>query len=429
MPASSPARSQATDRPRLGPGAADEHKRQARPGRSAASTELQRLVAGINPLLGAASELLALTAKLRATTTHADPRELKRQLLARIAEFEANARAAGLPHPKVVAARYVLCTFIDEVVAATPWGSSGAWAERTLLQEFHEEAWGGEKAFKLLERMGEDVAANADLLELFYVCLALGFEGRFRGKPNGRAQLDAIATRLLQTLRPVSAEPGLRTLSLRWNGVTVRDRDASALPLWVVLALGALCLVAATLALQSRLNSQADPIFQRILALAPALRSDLLNRSSVAARPRLTPALRTDIESGEIEVRDEALRSVVVLPSDALFVAGSARLDERRSDLLARIAAALAAQPGQVAVVGYTDDQAANSVQFPSNWHLSFARASAVVQALARHGALAKRLRAEGRAEAQPVAPNDAAEGRRRNRRIEIELLLPRPEG
>src|SRR5262249_35957676 len=160
------------------------------------------------------------------------PARLHRQLLTRVTEFEITAQGSGVPQPKVVAARYVLCTFIDEVAAATPWGASGTWAEHNLLQEFHDERDGGEKAFKLLERLverlGEDVSANLDVLELFYVCIALGFEGRYLGKPNGRAQLDAIAARLIEVLRPEETRQNSRTLSLRWTGVPMQRSRALA---------------------------------------------------------------------------------------------------------------------------------------------------------------------------------------------------------
>lgn len=392
-----------------------------------ANVELQRRVAGINPLLGAASVLLALVAKLRATSTHADPSSLRQQLLARVEEFEAQARAGGVARPKIVAARYVLCTFIDEAIAGTPWGEK--WAVRTLLQEFHDEAWGGEKAFKLLERMGEDVAANADVLELFYVCLSLGFEGPFRGKPNGRVQLDAIAARLLQVVHSNLAEQTSRVLSLRWQGVAIPERVLSVVPLWVLAAVGAVIVVGALLALNARLDAQARPLFRQILAAPTVLRSELLDRAAVAAPPRLATPLRADIDAGAIQVRDEALRSVVTVPADALFVGGAAQIDAQRTALLGRIAAALAAMPGQIVVAGHTDDEVINSVQFPSNWHLSQERAGAVMKVLSERGARAERMRAEGRAEAEPLVPNDSPAARARNRRVEILLLLPRPEG
>ena len=68
-------------------------------------------------------------------------------------------------------------------------------------------------------------------------------------------------------------------------------------------------------------------------------------------------------------------------------------------------------------------------LQFPSNWHLSRERAQAVRSALIQQGVRAERLRAEGRADAEPLVPNDSAAARSRNRRIEIELRLPRPDG
>src|SRR5689334_9837855 len=88
----------------------------ARAARSGAAAELQRRVAGVNPLLGAASVLLALVAQFRSTASHSDPAGLRRQLLERIAEFETLSAGAGVSAHHISAARYLLCTFIDEVV-------------------------------------------------------------------------------------------------------------------------------------------------------------------------------------------------------------------------------------------------------------------------------------------------------------------------
>ena len=393
---------------------------------ASAGVELQRLVAGVNPLLGAAGVLLALVPKLRATTAHDDPAGLHVQLLQCISEFDALATASGVPRPKITAARYVLCSFADEVIAQTPWGTSGGWAERNLLQEFHEERSGGEKAFQLLERLGQDATANADLLELFYVCLQLGFEGRYRGAVDGRAQLDAIAAGVLDVLQPNRDAASTRTLALRWQGVATQGtRGVSAMPLWVLLALGAAIVLGVVLMLNRRLDLLSQPVFTQIHAVPMALRID---RSSAAAKPRLATGLQTDIASGAVQVQDEPMRSVVTLPADGLFVPGSAQLDPRRFDLLGRISKVLKDIPGQVAVIGHTDNTPVASLQFPSNWHLSRERAQAVLTGLAQQGLRPERLRAEGRADAEPLVPNDSPAGRARNRRVEIELRLPRPD-
>ena len=397
----------------------------ARPATLPAGVELQRLVAGLNPLLGAAGVLLGLVPRLRATTAHADPGGLRLQLLEWIAQFESVAGANGVARPKITAARYLLCTFVDEVIAQTPWGADSGWAERTLLQEFHEERWGGEKAFQLLERLGQEPEANADLLELFDVCLQLGFEGRYRGAPDGRAQLEAIAARVRDVTRPREAASP-RALSLRWQGVPMRERDdIVALPLWAVLALAAAVVLGLWLALNLRLDDAARPLFRAIHAAPAALRVEPAAR---AVRPRLAAALGADVRGGALEVLDESQRSVVRIPADALFVPGSARVQGGRVELLARVAQALKDQPGQVAVIGHTDDAAVATPQFPSAWHLTRERAQAVVAVLGAHGVRADRLRAEGRADAEPLVANAGAAERARNRRVDIELRLPRPQ-
>ena len=388
-----------------------------------AAVELQRMVAGINPLIGAADTLLALVAQLRSSASHADPAMLRWQLLAWIAEFETRAAANGVPRPKITAARYLLCSFVDEAIAQTPWGSGSA--ERSLLQEFHEERSGGEKAFQLLERLGEDPKTNADLLELFYVCLKLGFEGRYRGTPDGRAKLDAIAARVLQEIRPAEAAARARSLAPSWQGVVARTHaQASVLPPWLVLALAATLVLGIFLVFNARLDQLARPVFRQVLALPLALR---VERSEAATTPRLAPLLQAELASGALQVRDEALGSVVTLPADTLFVAGSAALSPQQRELLVRLAGMLKDMPGQVAVIGHTDDTPVASPRFPSNWHLSNERARAVLAALVQAGVHPDRARAEGRAEVEPLAPNDNAAARARNRRIEIELRLPRP--
>jgi type VI secretion system protein ImpK len=408
------------------------------PAKAGPAVDLHRLVAGVNPLLRAADMLLALAGQLRATRAHADPAALHRQLLERMAEFEATAAASGVPRPQVGAARYVLCCLIDEAIAATPWG--GHWAERTLLHAFHEERDGGDKVFKLLERLGEDPAEHADLLELFYVCLALGLEGRYRGRADARAQLDTIAGQVRQHLRRPEATPAAdapRVLSPSWQGVqTAGHPERRAAPLWALAAVGAALLVALALVLQARLDAMTRPLFGRIVAVpallaseraptAPATASSTAPPAAAVAAPaRLAPALAA--EAPALEVRDQAQRSLVTLAADTLFEPGSARVAAPARERLQRVADALRAHAGQVVVIGHTDDAPTASLRFPSNWHLSRERAQAVAEVLAARGLAG--VQAEGRAEFEPRAPNTSAAERARNRRIEIELRLPRPD-
>ena len=188
---------------------------------SRTTTHVHSTTSGLNPLLAAANPLLSMVPHLRTTLQHPDPQSLRESLARDIKEFERRAQAAHIPSEKIIAARYALCTLLDEIAASTPWGGSGIWAKNSLLIMFHNEAWGGEKFFQLLSKLAENPADNLDLLQLLDVCLALGFEGRYRVVENGRAQLDAVRERLAQLLRKQQGEYE-RDLSPHWQGAANR---------------------------------------------------------------------------------------------------------------------------------------------------------------------------------------------------------------
>jgi type VI secretion system protein ImpK len=125
-----------------------------------------------------------------------------------------------------------------------------------------------------------------------------------------------------------------------------------------------------------------------------------------------------------VSVRDEADRSVVVLRGDGLFASGSTEVKPRYLPVLARVADALNTVSGTVLVTGYTDNVPIRSARFPSNYELSQTRADVVRGMIDQRLTVPNRTRAQGRADTDPVAPNDSAENRARNRRVEVTLLL-----
>src|SRR5215468_1256969 len=307
---------------------------------------------GLNPLVAAANPILNIIPQLRASMEHPDPNALPERLAHAIRDFEARARAAGAPTEKIIAARYALCTLIDENAANTPWGASGAWAQHGLLALFHGEVGGGEKFFQLLARLAENPQANLDVLELMYVCLQFGFEGRFRVVEGGSRQLEAIRQRLLSIIRKQRGEYE-RDLSASWQGVgTGAQARLGWMPLWVVGAVTVLLLLGIYLGFKLNLNSASDTLAGDIATLRVAAPV----APKAAPVSRLAQFLAKEIADGLVAVDDRADRSIVTLVGDGMFKPGEATVSPQYQSILGRVAAELTRNPGKVDVIGHTDN-------------------------------------------------------------------------
>ena len=379
----------------------------------------------LNPLDNAAMPLLAAAPRVRHTARHPNPAGLRDALSEGIRKFESQARAQGLPNEQVVAGRYILCTLLDESAASTPWGGSGVWSGNSLLVQFHNESWGGEKVFQLMSKLAENVEANRSLLELLYVVLGLGFQGRYRVIENGEAQLDSVRQRLAQMLG--QGRSSERTLSPRWQGVAVRgQRLVDGVPLWLIASAILVLLAIIYAGFRWSLANSADGLFDKLAQLDAKkvqLAAPPPPPPPPAPKPRLAGLLAPQIKAGQVEVQDLVDRSIVVIKGDGFFEPGSAVVASAFRPLLPSIGQALATLKGNVLVSGHTDNQPIRTARFPSNWHLSKERAEAVRSELVRQVG-PERVRAEGLADAQPIADNATPAGRARNRRVEVTLFV-----
>ena len=385
---------------------------------------------GLNPLVAAANPLLTLVPQLRTTATYADPAGLRETLIRQLATFERVAREAGVQAELVAAARYALCTLVDESISFTPWGGAGQWARTSLLVTLFNETWGGEKFFLLLGKLAEDPAKNLQLLELLYVCLALGFEGRYRVIDGGRAQLEDVRERLYQMIRKQrgAAETGL---SPNWRGVRAASgRGMRVLPLWVTASLATLVLAGTFIFMTIALNERSDAVFAMLVAMkAPAVRVPVQVQVAVAAAPtvelvRLKKLLATEIQKDQVRVEEDETTSLVTIRGDNLFQKGSAQIEAEYEPVIARVTQALNRVPGLVIVRGHTDNVPIHTARFPSNWHLSQERAASVARQMVQTLGDPKRIKVEGMADASPVVKNDTRENQARNRRVEILLKV-----
>jgi len=413
-----PGRRRAAAAPGPAPAAGDAPRRAD----AALSADLSAL-SGLNPLVALANPLLALVPQIRSSVSHPDPAGFRQTLLEQLAAFEQSAQKRGIKAETVVVARYALCTLLDEAVSSTPWGGSSQWMKQSLLVTFYRETGGGEKFFLLLNKMGEQPGANIELLEFFYACLALGFEGRFRVIEGGKAQLEQTRERLYELIRRQRQSED-SDLSGRWKGIETKPRRLSgALVVWLTASACGVLLAAAYLGYLFSLSGQSSPVKSELAQMK--VKVALERKTPVkAVVPRLSRFLADEIAKGVVAVYEDELVSVVTIPGDGLFPSGSAAADRRYEPTFARVAQALNSVPGPVVVTGHTDNKPIRTARFPSNWELSTERAKSVMKVMAPSMTDPTRLRAEGLADSDPVAPNDTEDNRRKNRRVMVILKV-----
>jgi type VI secretion system protein ImpK len=382
-----------------------------------------------NPLLNCANGILTVAAQVRGTASHPDPDGLREGLTRQMRDFETCARTRGLAETEVLPARYMLCALVDEAVLDTPWGTQSVWSNHGLLISFHNETWGGEKFFTALERLLMQPAANLNLLELMYFCLALGFEGRYRVRDGGRDQLAQVRGQLFQSLRTLRGEPEPE-LSPHWRGSGLAQQHLhSALPLWVTATLATVLLLALFTGFSFTLNSASDPVYlalSRLEQRLPGMTTDRVDSAPAAAfapsgSVTLRGLLAAEIAADRLDVVERPQGQTVIIRGDDLFASGSVAVKPDYFALLQKIGAALAQLPGAVLVTGHTDSVPIQTLRFPSNWHLSRERAQRVSDVLAETVGAPARFNAEGRADSAPLVPDDPKNAR--NRRVEVMLL------
>jgi len=376
---------------------------------------------GRNPLVQSAVPLLVLAGRLRGQIANADVESVRRQCMQEIRAFEDRVRQANVPSEDVLAARYALCTVIDEAVLNTPWGAQSGWAGQSLLVTFHREAQGGEKFFQILERLLTEPQRYLGLLELYYDCLAVGFEGRYRLDDRGAQRLADIRRDLYQRIERVRG-PFEPDLSPHWKGVEDRrNAVVRSLPLWVVVVACLAVLIVSWIWLDSRLNTRAAPINA---TLANVGLERLQAPAQVAAPPSgLAGFLAPQIARGVVAVQEQGDRTLITITVPGLFASGNARIEPRYTGLVHEIGAALNKVPGRITVTGHTDDQPLRSFQFHDNYELSRARAQSVAQLLKQDVQDAGRIDSAGKGDSDPLyKPANLPENRARNRRVEIIL-------
>ena len=425
--------------------------RTAPPGETADPARLLAKGSGVearNPLLHAAAALLRALAAIQCAqeAPASGLRALHDRLAQEVLEFSRACDHAGLRHEHMLAARYALCTALDEALSCKPWAggehsSVGPWSQYALLQEFHQEGEGGRTVFLLIARLAAQPREHRDVLELMLHVLALGFMGDYRCRADGQQALDQVRRRLLGMLggdlQPLPVAPHARVAAPPMPSGHWREVLPWGLPVLAVIAWGVCAWTWRGQVLQDStsvreqllsLRAEAEAALSRPPPAVVPVQAPAPSASPSASPPAFDPRvwLDTPLRAGQLDVTREAGGWRIGLRGTRMFAQGSGELEPGVSTLLSQIAAMLKSHGGQVLVLGYTD--ATGRRANPSlNQELSRRRAEAVAARLVHDGVASARVRALGRASADPLGDNATEAGRALNRRVDI-VLSDTPE-
>jgi len=219
-------------------------------------------------------------------------------------------------------------------------------------------------------------------------------------------------------------------LSVHWRAPRAPASGLSSIvPSWVIASGAAVLAVLAYVVFSFAVNGLSDGVLGRFAGFPPR-GAVVISRPPPPPPPPLprpkAPAiskfLEKEITEGLVTVTETFDSVAVHIRNRGLFASGSATLEKPFLPTMERIAQALETEKGSVLVVGHTDNQPIRSMRFPSNWHLSVARADSVGAMVAAKLSDKARLKTVGKGDAEPVADNATPEGREANRRIDVVL-------
>ncbi len=379
----------------------------------------------VNVIVSAATPLLTLGINARSMSHHPDPKALYQQIAEDLKAIDLQLKNQGLPKESIITARYIICAYIDEMVMSTPWGGQSLWATRNLLMTFHKNNQGGTQFFDIINLLTQSPAMNLDLIELCYMILQLGFQGRYRISDTGSIELSGIQDnlyRIISTHRPAAP----KQLSNHWRGAVNEEKTSLSGNKRLLIAVGTSLLIAVLsyTGFVITLGQQSDPVAIKTASVSSNLQPIVRNNRPIKRTTHLSyirNQLKHDINQQNLSVEDISGGVRIIVFGSDLFKPSSAQLTQQKEITIANIIATLKNTPGFIQVTGHTDDIPIRTLQFPSNWELSSKRANSIVKLIQTH--LPEReIVGEGVADSSPIVPNDSNENRAINRRIEINL-------
>ncbi len=433
-----------TGRTRIRPIARDrgapKSARHEKPGQVAASGgRLRDVRVNDNPLINAFSPLLGLAPELQSASAPENPDVLRARLLDNLTFARDKAVSAGLSLTDADKGAWFVAATLDDIALNTPWGGSSGWPRMPLVAELYGNVDAGTRFFDLMDSLMQYPERDPHLLELGFVCLSLGFRGKYRvNGSSGEASLTQLRNQLSRLIG--GRDDMDKPLSPHWQGVLADDEEHKFIvPLWAIGVVAFALITTIYVSLGVSLSNKGEALYTLADILPPPERAEIFRPiiETTVEAPKLADPFMLELlplfaEAAPKDTvralsgREDVSLAILVVQATQpeVFRSAKADLNAEYGALIASIAKVIAENSeviGQIKVVGHTDSiPVQRSNPFQSNQRLSEARAKAIAQLLVNAGLPSDAILFEGKAASEPIADNATREGRARNRRVEI---------
>ena len=238
--------------------------RRSAPAPRAAPAAAVPVPAGEGRLADAFASVFALILQLRSTSDFGDPASLRERAEALLDRAVAQARATGADPVDVREAEFGLVAFLDEAVLTSEWAGRDGWAAHPLQLSRYDRYDAGEAFFDRLRQLMTE-GGRDEVLEVYYLCIALGYKGRYQ--IHGREVLGQLVEDLKGRL---ARAPGGRERPLAPHALArspVATVQAGGFPTWALFAGAALLVVLLYVALSVSVSSVARDVATDVRAI------------------------------------------------------------------------------------------------------------------------------------------------------------------
>ena len=120
-----------------------------------------------------------LILQLRSSNEYGDASILRKRVMELLDDIERKSLSSGIEHNKVQSAKFALAAFIDETIIGSEWTNKTEWLSEPLQLKLFNCFNAGEEFFKKLSQLRERIRENIDVLEVYFLCLSLGYKGKY----------------------------------------------------------------------------------------------------------------------------------------------------------------------------------------------------------------------------------------------------------